>query len=109
METPSPYYDDEIGLRELVLTLWRGRWLILAVTLIAALAAFVVSAWVLPRKYQAAAYVTVRTPIMGFTNDHGLVTTPVLPDLTALKELATTPELLARVAVDPAFAPAGEG
>jgi hypothetical protein len=26
-----------------------------------------------------------------------------------LKELATTPELLARVAVDPAFAPAGEG
>jgi uncharacterized protein involved in exopolysaccharide biosynthesis len=107
METPSPYYDDEIDLRELALALWRERWLILAVTLIAALAAFIVSAWILPKKYQAAAYVTVRAPIMGFANDQGLVTTPVLPDLTALKELATTPGLLAGVVADPALVPAG--
>ncbi len=41
---PVPTYDDEIDLREIVLTLWKGRWLILALTLIAALLAYAVSA-----------------------------------------------------------------
>ncbi|MDO9130900.1 MAG: Wzz/FepE/Etk N-terminal domain-containing protein, partial [Anaerolineales bacterium] len=79
---PSPTYDDEIDLRPIVLKLWKARWVILIATLAAALAAFVVSFWILPRKYQATAYVFIGQPAIEFSRsqtDSGLTISPTLP------------------------------
>ena len=106
MNTPSPTpYEDEIDLRKIALTLWKARWVILIVTLGAALAAFVVSFWILPKKYQASAYVFIGQPVVAFSRsltDSGLTISPTLPDLNAVVHLATAPDLLESVLNDPA-------
>ncbi len=96
----SPY-DDEIDLRALILKLWRGRWVILAVTLITALVAFVISAWVGPNKYQAISYISIKDPILNFTTAQGLTVNQKAPDITSLINLATAPSLMASVRSDP--------
>ncbi len=99
---PSPTYDDEIDLRPIVLKLWKARWVIVIVTLAAALAAFVVSFWILPRKYQATAYVFVGSPVVDFAQDIGITISPTLPDLNAVVKLSTAPGLLESITSDPA-------
>jgi LPS O-antigen subunit length determinant protein (WzzB/FepE family) len=51
---PSPYPDDEIDLKELIMVLWSGKWLISAVTGLAAVISVVV-ALSLPNIYTASA------------------------------------------------------
>lgn len=50
--SPSGFYEDEIDLRELFLTLWAARWLIVAVTSVFA-AGSVIVALMLPNIYRA--------------------------------------------------------
>ncbi|MCL4824557.1 MAG: hypothetical protein KJZ57_10100, partial [Anaerolineales bacterium] len=50
MNAPTPAYDDEIDLRAVFQTLWKARLPILILTLVAAAAAYAVSAWLLPRE-----------------------------------------------------------
>ena len=77
-----PYYEDEIDLRELVKTLWRYKWLTLGVTLLAAAAAYITSAYFLPEKYQSAAVVALNRPeLAGFASQ-------VSPDELKAAELA---------------------
>ena len=103
---PSPIYDDEvIDLRAAALTLWKARRLIFIVTLVVAIAAFVISFWILPRKYQATAYVFIGQPTVEFSKsatDSGIVISPTLPDINAVVKLSTAPELLESVLKDPA-------
>lgn len=54
--------DDEIDLKTYVDTLWRGRWVIGAVTLAAALVALVVSRFVLTPVYEATVLLVVEAP-----------------------------------------------
>lgn len=54
--------EDEIDLRELVRTLWRHRWVIGGVTVVAALIAAAVSVFVLPPVYEARALLLVTRP-----------------------------------------------
>jgi hypothetical protein len=64
MEHLSPTtYEDEIDLREIANTLWKGRSLILRLTAAAALIAFAISTWALPKKYLATTYLSVKTGI----------------------------------------------
>ena len=104
---PISDYDDEIDLRAIAFTLWKARAVILIVTLAAAVAAFAVSFWILPRTYQATAYMFVGQPVVEFSKsatDSGLTISPTLPDLKAVVKLATAPELLESVLKDAAVA-----
>lgn len=53
MEARQPVPDDEIDLRRLFATLWRGRWTIVAVTVTAALVAATLSLFVIPPTYES--------------------------------------------------------
>lgn len=54
--------DDTIDLRELILTVIRGRWLIAAIISVFVVASGVLSFFVLPPKYEATASLLVNTP-----------------------------------------------
>jgi len=106
---PSPTYNDEIDLvpilRASALTLWKTRWVILIVTLAAAIVTFVVSFWILPRQYQATANVFIDQQIVEFSKSisvTGLTNFPTLPDLKVVVKLSIAPELLDSVLKDPA-------
>ena len=103
---PSSTYDDEIDLRAIFQTLWRERAAILIATLTAAVAAFAVSFWFLPRTYQATAYVFIGQPVVGIAQTTGFTISPTLPDLNAVVKLAVAPSLLESVLKDPAVAAA---
>ena len=98
----SSNFDDEIDLRAIALTLWKARSVIFVVTIVAALAAFAVSYWGLPRTYQANAYVFIGQPVLGFTDVSGIKITPALPDLSAVAKLAVAPGVLDTVLKDAA-------
>jgi len=99
-----PTYDDEIDLRAIVLPLWRARNLVLIVTLAAAIAAFAISFWILPRKYQATAYVFIEEPAFNtsYKTASGLSVSSIDPDLEDMFMLSTAPGLLESVHSDPA-------
>jgi len=52
-------FEDVIDLRELIRTLWHWKWLIIGVSVLAGLAAYLVSNFLLPPQYQAKAYLTL--------------------------------------------------
>jgi uncharacterized protein involved in exopolysaccharide biosynthesis len=106
---PSLDHDDEIDLRTIAITLWNARKVIFTATLVAALAAFVVSFWFLPRTYQATAYVFIGQPPVEFSKsstDSGFKISYLLPDLKAVVALSTAPRLLESVLKDPVVAAA---
>ena len=94
-------YDDEIDLRAIFQTLWNARVVILALTLAAALIAYAVSAWFLPKQYQAVAYVTIGRPAVQYPGqDGGISAVPVVPDMKALPELVKADSILDEVMDD---------
>jgi capsular polysaccharide biosynthesis protein len=104
---PSAVFEDEIDLRAIARTLWNARYVIIIVTLVVALAAFIVSFWVLPRTYQATAYLYIGQPAVEFSKsqtDSGFKISSTLPDLKAIVRLSTAPKLLESVRKDPALA-----
>src|SRR6266508_1067438 len=106
---PSVDYDDEIDLRALALTLWNGRTVILIATLVAAIAAFAISFWFLPRTYQSTAYVFIGQPAVEFSKsqtDSGFKISSTLPDLKAVVKLSTAPKMLDSLLKDPMVAAA---
>jgi len=58
------YYEDIIDLRGLVKTILDYKLIIIGVTVFAALASFLISAFVLLPKYEANAYVTITEPVI---------------------------------------------
>jgi uncharacterized protein involved in exopolysaccharide biosynthesis len=102
----SPIHDDEIDLRAIFETLWKSRWVIVIVTLIAAVLTFSVSFWILPRTYEATSYVFIGNPVVEFVNapgTTGITISPILPDIKAVVKLATAPGLLEGVLKDPSI------
>jgi uncharacterized protein involved in exopolysaccharide biosynthesis len=55
-------YTDEIDLRQYIEALWRGRWVVLAVTLCAMLAAGLISSLLLDPVYESTTVLTVNLP-----------------------------------------------
>lgn len=111
MQNPAPpaLYDDEIDLRAVFQTLWKGRILILTLTLIAAATAYAISAWALPKQYEATAYVSVALPrVQYLTNTSGLTVnlTAVIPDIKAIPNLIKEETVLRKVTDDPRITPA---
>ena len=102
---PTSDYDDEIDLRAIFQTLWKARRVILIATLAAAIVTFVINFWILPRQYQATAYVSIDQPVVEFSKSisgKGLTILPTLPELEVVVKLSTAPELLESVLKDPA-------
>jgi len=57
--TEQEFTGEIIDLRELILTLWHRKWLILGATLLAGLVAFLVSSYLVPEKFQSSAIITI--------------------------------------------------
>lgn len=57
--TEPTYTGEVIDLRELILTLWRRKWLILGATLLVGLLAFIISGYLVPERFQASAIITI--------------------------------------------------
>ncbi|HHU49715.1 MAG TPA: hypothetical protein GXZ37_08355 [Clostridiales bacterium] len=55
-------YEDEIDLRELIMTLWRGKYIILSIALIAAILTGLYSMFMLPPVYQTRLDIVVNMP-----------------------------------------------
>ncbi|MGC8855402.1 MAG: Wzz/FepE/Etk N-terminal domain-containing protein, partial [Anaerolineae bacterium] len=100
MMSDTRLYEDDLDLRKITLTLWRYRYLLIVTTLLAALAAYALSIWVLPKKYQAVAYVTVVTPSVQYTTAGGLGIIPPQPDIRPLPEIAQSKTILEQVKAD---------
>jgi uncharacterized protein involved in exopolysaccharide biosynthesis len=64
------------------------------------LVTFVLSAWVLPKKYEVAAYVTVAAPNVQYTTMEGLGITPSNPDIRSVPEIAQSKTILEQVKAD---------
>jgi capsular polysaccharide biosynthesis protein len=98
-------YDDEIDLRAIFETLWKARIVILVLGISAALMTYIISAWILPSRYQAIAYVVISRPAVQFVTESGLTFVSSLPDIKALPELVGTNAILRQVAADSRVAP----
>ena len=99
---PSGYlYEDEIDLRELILTLWRGKWVIALATLAAAMAALAISL-ALPKQYQAEADVALAQPKLQIkAPEEGLALQAAVPvDLKTAAAMAQAPEVFQRLTED---------
>ncbi len=102
-KTP-PIYADEIDLRLIFETLWKSRRVIVIATLTAVVLTFIISFWVLPRKYEAIAYVFIGAPVVDFVDAadfSGFKISPTLPDIKAVVKLAAAPGLLESALKDP--------
>ena len=91
------YYDDVIDLRELVITVLKYKWTILAGIMLSALVAFLVSSFLLSPHYQASAYVTLTEPIVQTNLDASIQVSPVMPDTGALAELAESDAIIREI------------
>jgi len=93
------YYEDVIDIRKLVKTVLNYKWIIIGVTMIAALASFLISAYVLSPKYEANAYVTITELIISAELESSIQVSPALPETGALAELAEADSIIDQVAV----------
>ncbi|MGB2956423.1 MAG: Wzz/FepE/Etk N-terminal domain-containing protein, partial [Anaerolineales bacterium] len=97
-QTPD-YYENVIDLRQLVKIVLNYKWIIIGVTVIAALVSFLISAFVLSPKYEANAYVTLIEPIITAELEYSIQVSPALPETGALAELAEADAVIDQVAV----------
>jgi len=84
-QTGAPVSND-ISIRELIETIWKGKILITIVTIVAVLISAVTSFFILPEKYQAEATVTV---------------TPIVIKLSALQNSVSIVDYFAIIRPDP--------
>ncbi|PWD85369.1 LPS O-antigen chain length determinant protein WzzB [Ignatzschineria cameli] len=69
----ATYHDDEIDLFELIATLWRHKWLIIGITVLATLIAGAVAFLVMKPSYQSQATITAPNPYQIAPLNNGIV------------------------------------
>jgi uncharacterized protein involved in exopolysaccharide biosynthesis len=94
------YEEDEIDLRALLETLWRGRKFIFIFTLLTTLLTLGISL-LLPRRYTASAFILVSSPLIDLSKSTlggtDLAFSSPIPDLKSLVEMAQSPGVLDKV------------
>lgn len=85
------FFDDEIDLRELGITLLRYKWLLLVATLLTATVAYITSTYFSPKQYQSTAVVAVIDIGLGFRF------LPAMPEASKLASIAQSNEITSRV------------
>jgi len=92
MTDPNPkypnFYDDMVDIRQLFTSILSHKWVIISITLLVTLAAFLINSLLLRTEYEAAAYIALTEPIMRIDLDPSIQISPVTPDMGALSELA---------------------
>lgn len=86
MSEQSQNKQDEISIRELIETVWKGKLIIIIVTIIAILASGIVSFFVLPKKYVATTSISVKPVTMKLA---AIDTTVSIVDHLALTPIKT--------------------
>jgi uncharacterized protein involved in exopolysaccharide biosynthesis len=104
MTTASDYLDDEIDLRELVRTLLRFKWWIVGLTVVALLAGYLVSKFLLPKQYAASALVVITKPVFTANLDPRIQVSAQTPDAKALTEITKADDLLQAIVASPELA-----
>lgn len=97
------FEDDEIDLRAIILTLWKGKWWIIGVSLVLAVSVYAFSKLFLPKQYEATAMVFVAEPVFS-TNLDSAVQTNIITGITST-DMAFVDDLLMEVYQDPNVAP----
>lgn len=97
-------YEDEIDVRQILTTLLQKFWLILIVTLLFAIAGFLVTKFVLQKEYQATAYVMIVKPSTVTNLDPRIQSSLQLPDTKSLTDLTRADDLLAEIIHSPEVA-----
>lgn len=92
--------NDEIDLRELIRPLLRYKWWILGFAFLMAAAAFAYVKFVLPKEYQATAFVVITKPALTANLDSRIQSTYQSPDPKSLTDLTMTDDILAKVFQD---------
>jgi polysaccharide biosynthesis transport protein len=95
--------DEEIDIRVIIHSLWKGKWVIILISIIIALIVFLISFWFIPKKYSAISYVSIIEPILTFSDESNISITLTSPDISSLVEISTTEALLNKVASSPAI------
>jgi uncharacterized protein involved in exopolysaccharide biosynthesis len=93
----SSSHEEIIDLRELILTIFGRKWLILSVTVAIGLSVFLISSFLLPDNYTADAYLTLSDPIIQAELDSSIQVSPTLPEISALAELAEADAIIDQV------------
>jgi uncharacterized protein involved in exopolysaccharide biosynthesis len=94
MAPDAPISEDEIDIREIVNTLYRYKWFILGITLVAVLIVFVYTKFLQPRLYTAQAQVLITKPLFTTNLDPSIEIVPQTPEGTVLRDLALAADLL---------------
>jgi len=93
----DPYsYENVIDIRELVKTLLKYKWIIIAITLVVALAAFLVSKFLIPDQYEASALIGIRRPTFYADTEPGIENPSILQDYRNLTDLTQSLPVLAK-------------
>ena len=100
-QTQPTYYEDTLDLRALVKTLLRWAWLIILAGILAAIAAFLTSKFVLDPRYESTALVAITEPSLVAELEPSIQVSPQLPDTQALSDLAEASDILKKVYEDP--------
>lgn len=102
--SPETYIDEEIDLRAIVRGLLKFKWMIIAVTVVFALAGYLVSTFMLEKEYSSTAYVVILKPSTIVNLDAGIESSPQLPDAKSLTDLTIADDLVESVLQDPQVA-----
>lgn len=94
-------YRDGIDLREIILTLWKGRWVIIFSTMIVTVSVFVISKWVITEKYQAKTFLLISGPKVMFADLGDISINFSMPEIRSLVELAEEEGILEKVITAP--------
>jgi capsular polysaccharide biosynthesis protein len=97
MASDTNYSDDEIDIRELIHTLFRYKWVILGITLVAAVAVFIFSKFAQPRIYTSQAQVIITKPLYTTNLEAQIQSVPQIPESSILKDLALADDLIGGV------------
>jgi capsular polysaccharide biosynthesis protein len=86
-----------VDLRYLINIILNRKWIIICVSIISALLAFLISRYLLPKQYTTSAYITLIEPIINAEFDSSIQVSPSMPDTQSLAELAQSDSIIVQV------------
>jgi len=101
MVADTNYSDDEIDIRELIHTLFRYKWVILGITLAAAVVVFLFLKFAQPRIYTSQAQVIITKPLYSTNLETQIQSVPQIPESSILRDLALADDLIWGVYTSP--------
>jgi len=100
MTESSNIQNDGADLRELIKIILKYKWLIIGVTFLVAISAFLTSVLVISPKYEASSYVTLTEPIISAEFDSSIQVSLNMPDTQALVDFAEAEAVIKQVIVE---------